>query len=81
MPPPKSSLDELALRGKRICVVQDDHVSEGILRVHLLRMLSRAGVALVGVAANGPDAIEMVVAENPDLVLIDADLRGALRRR
>jgi DNA-binding NarL/FixJ family response regulator len=54
-------------------VLVDD---EQLIRVALARALSDAGLELVGEAANGEDAIELVVDVHPDVVLMDLRLPG-----
>jgi len=55
------------LLGKRIVVVED----EGITQLQLTRILRREGMDVVGAAADGQEAIAIVRATNPDLVLMD----------
>ena len=55
------------LRGKRVIVCED----EGIMLMQLKRILTQAGLLVVGVADNGEAAIEVVRRERPDLVLMD----------
>jgi DNA-binding NarL/FixJ family response regulator len=54
-------------------VLVDD---EQLIRVALARALSDGGLELVGEAANGEDAIELVVDVHPDVVLMDLRLPG-----
>jgi DNA-binding NarL/FixJ family response regulator len=54
-------------------VVVDD---ERLIRVALAHALSDGGIELVGEAANGEDAIELVLAVRPDVVLMDVKLPG-----
>jgi DNA-binding NarL/FixJ family response regulator len=54
-------------------VVVDD---EQIIRGALAQTLTRAGLDLVGEAANAHDAIELVLDLRPDVVLIDIPLPG-----
>jgi two-component system, NarL family, response regulator LiaR len=49
---------------------------EQLTRVALAHALSRSGLELVGEAATGDDAIELVVDVRPDVVLMDLQLRG-----
>ena len=49
---------------------------EQLIRVALARALSDGGLELVGEAANGDDAIELVVDVHPDVVLMDLRLPG-----
>jgi DNA-binding NarL/FixJ family response regulator len=54
-------------------VLVDD---EQLIRLALARALSDGGLELVGEAANGDDAIELVVDVHPDVVLMDLRLPG-----
>ena len=54
-------------------VLVDD---EQLIRVALAQALSDGGLELVGEAANGDDAIELVVDVHPDVVLMDLRLPG-----
>ncbi|HZT42607.1 MAG TPA: response regulator [Chthonomonadaceae bacterium] len=58
------------LKGKRAVVVED----EGVTQLQLRRMLRSRGVAVVGVAANGQEAIEVVLRHKPDFVLMDIQM-------
>jgi two-component system, response regulator PdtaR len=55
------------LKDKRAVVVED----EGVTQLQLRKILEAAGVKVVGVAANGKDAIKVVLDHNPDFVLMD----------
>ena len=54
-------------------VLVDD---EPLIRSALSRALARGGLELVGEAATGEDAVEIVVAVRPDVVLMDLRLPG-----
>ena len=54
-------------------VLVDD---EQLIRVALAQALSSSGLELVGEAATGEDAIELVVDVRPDVVLMDLQLPG-----
>jgi DNA-binding NarL/FixJ family response regulator len=54
-------------------VLVDD---EQLIRVALAQALSSSGLELVGEAASGEDAIELVVDVRPDVVLMDLQLPG-----
>jgi DNA-binding NarL/FixJ family response regulator len=54
-------------------VLVDD---ERLIRAALAQALSNGGIELVGEAANGADAIEIVVDVRPDVVLMDLRLPG-----
>ena len=55
-----------------VVVVDDEH----LIRSALAQALSDGGIELVGEAANGEDAIQIVVDVRPDVVLIDLRLPG-----
>jgi DNA-binding NarL/FixJ family response regulator len=55
-----------------VVLVDDEH----LIRAALARALSDGGIELVGEAANGEDAIELVVDMHPDVVLMDLRLPG-----
>ena len=59
--------DPALLMGKRVVIVED----EGVTQMQLRRALTRAGVVVVGSAANGAEGVAMVLAERPDIVLMD----------
>jgi len=72
--PPVSSLEQtqtpnsgLELIGKRVVVCED----EGIILMQLKRLLTLAGLVVVDLADNGESAVETVLREQPDLVLMD----------
>jgi NarL family two-component system response regulator LiaR len=62
-----------ARRAPTTVVVADD---EQLIRVALAQALSSGGLELVGEAASGEDAIELVVDVRPDVVLMDLQLPG-----
>src|ERR1700692_3192356 len=49
---------------------------EALIRASLAQALTAAGLELVGEAANGADAIELVLDLRPDVVLMDIRLPG-----
>lgn len=59
--------DLTALTALRVVIVED----EGITQLQLRRVLTRAGLQVVGAAANGRDGVALVLSERPDLVLMD----------
>jgi DNA-binding NarL/FixJ family response regulator len=63
-----------AERRRPITVVLAD--DERLIRAALSQALSRSGLDLVGEAANGHEAIELVVDLRPDVVLMDVGLPG-----
>ena len=60
----------LELSGKRAVIVED----EGITQLQLKRILRREGVEVVGIAANGKEAIDIVLTTRPDLILMDINM-------
>lgn len=67
------SQDEIStLRGKRLVIVED----EGVTQMQLRKILTREGAQIVGAAINGPEGVEIVLRENPDLVLVDIRMPG-----
>ena len=67
MPQPEQKSPSLGLVGKRAVIVED----EGITQLQLRRILQREGLEVVGMASDGKEGVEMVLAERPDLVLMD----------
>ena len=55
------------LAGKRIVTVED----EGITQIQLHKLLTIAGLIVVGQARNGEEAVELILREKPDLVTMD----------
>lgn len=55
------------LQGRRAVIVED----EGITQMQIQRLLTRAGVLVVGTAGNGADGVDRVLQQEPDLVLMD----------
>ncbi len=55
-----------------VVVVDDEH----LIRSALARALSKGGIELVGEAATGEDAIQIVLDVRPDVVLLDLRLPG-----
>lgn len=60
------------LVGKRVIIVED----EGITQIQLRQILTRAGLMVLGSATSGPEGVEMVARETPDLVLMDIRMPG-----
>ena len=54
-----------SLAGKTIVTVED----EGITQMQLCKLLTRAGLRVIGQASNGKEGLEMVLRERPDLVI------------
>ena len=55
------------LAGKRIVTVED----ESITQLQLRKVLTRAGLIVVGQAMNGRDGVDLVLREKPDIVTMD----------
>src|SRR5579884_604559 len=55
------------LKEKRAVIVED----EGVTQLQLRRILQSAGMKVVGLAANGREAVEVVLEKKPDVVLMD----------
>jgi CheY-like chemotaxis protein len=58
----------------QVLVVED----EAIAALALGQMLESLGCAVVGVAANGQDAIRIAMEAHPDVVLMDVRLKGEM---
>ena len=73
--PLSQNKDEVAsLRNKRVVVVED----EGITQIQLRKILTQAGLQVVGTATTAEEGIETVLREHPDLVLMDINMPGDL---
>src|SRR5579864_8164341 len=59
---------------RKIVIVED----EGLIAADLQGRLERAGYRVPGVAASGGEALEVIRAESPDLVLMDIRLSGEM---
>jgi len=55
------------LAGKRIVTVED----ESITQLQLRKVLTRAGLIVVGQAMNGKEGVDLILREKPDLVTMD----------
>jgi CheY-like chemotaxis protein len=62
------------MTGEKILIVEDDDV---IARVADWR-LKNLGYTVCGRAVTGAEAMELVTKENPDLVLMDINIRGEM---
>jgi diguanylate cyclase (GGDEF)-like protein/PAS domain S-box-containing protein len=58
----------------RILIVEDDPIQ----KVSVARHLQSIGYAAVGAVENGAEAVEQAAALQPDLILMDISLRGAM---
>ena len=66
--------NEIQMAVVKVLVVEDD----GIIGRHIQKSLERLGYEVVGVLLSGEEAVEKVVALNPDLVLMDISLSGKM---
>ena len=64
----RNAFDNLA--GKRVVIVED----EGITQMQLRKVLTWAGLEVVGSASDGQAGVEIVLRERPDLVLMDINM-------
>ncbi|HZT42609.1 MAG TPA: response regulator [Chthonomonadaceae bacterium] len=62
-----SPADDDVLAGKRVVIAED----EGIISLQMDRILTRAGMRVVGKANNGSETVEIVLRERPDIILMD----------
>ena len=60
------------MTGKKILIVEDN----AIVALELKERLSRIGYAIVGIAGTGHDAINLARKTEPDLILMDINLKG-----
>lgn len=58
------------LAGKRVVICED----EAVTQMQLRRILTRAHLIIAGTAIDGQTAIEVVLRERPDLVLMDIEM-------
>jgi len=58
----------------RILIVEDD----AILATELQETLTQMGYQVSGLAATGKEAVKSAIAQNPDIILMDIRLRGAM---
>src|SRR5579871_4514453 len=68
--PSEETTKETILVGKRIVIVED----EGMTQMQLRKMLAHAGLNVVGSATNGKEGVEVILREQPDLVLMDINM-------
>jgi len=61
---------EIRLAGKRVVIVED----EGVTQLQLRRICRSEGIEVAGVASNGQEAIQVVLEQKPDLVLMDVQM-------
>ena len=59
--------DGAAIKGKRVVICED----EAMTVMHLARAFEKAGLAVVGCAADGMEALKVVKHEKPDIVTMD----------
>lgn len=58
------------LDGKRVLICED----EGYIGLIMNRMVTAAGMTVVGIARSGIEGVEIALRERPDLVLMDIDM-------
>jgi response regulator NasT len=58
------------LSGKRAVIAED----QGVTQLQLRRILRSEGIDVVGMVANGREAIDLVLRTKPDLVLMDVQM-------
>ncbi|MDX1935093.1 MAG: response regulator [Capsulimonadales bacterium] len=58
------------LPGKRVLIVED----EGLTQAQLRKLMTNAGMKVVGSAVNGAQGLEIALRERPDLVLMDINM-------
>lgn len=69
---PRSPGASPGLAGLRVVIVED----EGITQLQLRKMLMQEGLTVAGTASNGERAVELVLATQPDIVLMDIKMPG-----
>ncbi len=68
--PVEQSFGDGPLAGKRVVVCED----EGITVLQLARVLTHAGMVVVGCAVDGEEAVEFVLRQRPDVVIMDINM-------
>ncbi len=58
------------LTGKRVVIAED----QGVTQLQLRKILVSVGCIVVGSAANGSEAVEIVLSTQPDLVIMDVEM-------
>src|SRR4051812_39607895 len=58
------------LAGARVLICED----EAVILVQLNRMLSNAGLEVIGTAVNGKQGVETAIETRPDIVLMDLNI-------
>ena len=59
-------------RKKKILIVEDERITA----VHLRKNLENAGYGITGIASSGSEALKSILAEKPDLIIMDIFLEG-----
>ena len=65
---------DVRMKQKKIYIVEDAR----IIALELQRVLENLGYMVSGIAGSGEEAIEAVVAADPDLILMDVRLGGQM---
>ncbi len=60
----------MSLKGKRVILCED----EGVVLMHLRRILTRAGMVIAGQTNRGDEVMALVTQERPEIVLMDIEL-------
>jgi YesN/AraC family two-component response regulator len=67
---PSDAVIATPLDGKRVVIVED----EALTVMQVRRILRAAGLDVIGAAANGRQAVDLVMREPPDIVLMDINM-------
>jgi CheY-like chemotaxis protein len=62
--------EQSLLQGKRIVICED----EGLTLMQLRRMMTQAGLTVVGAVNNGREGVDVTLRERPDIVLMDVGM-------
>jgi response regulator NasT len=69
---PTAADASVSLTHRRILIVED----EGITQMQLRKILSRAGMIVVGAAFNGPQGVKLALEQRPEIILMDINMPG-----
>src|SRR5258706_6278600 len=61
------TLQSRLLKGKRVVIAED----QGVTQLQLRKILNAEGLNVVGAAANGQEALDLVMEHKPDIILMD----------
>ena len=62
------------MKNNKILVVEDDLISAAFLK----KLCTREGFEVCGIADNAPDAVKIIRAEKPNLILMDIMIKGPI---